>query len=97
MGYLLQGPAHGYELLSRLHEDLGRVWRVAPSQLYFTLNALEREGFILGERELQETRPPRIRYSLTPKGEEAFGDGPYPLCPACAFCATSFCPSSFSS
>lgn len=72
LGYLLQGPAHGYELLSRLHEDFGRVWRVAPSLLYFALNTLEREGLIRGERELQETRPPRVRYALTPKGEEAF-------------------------
>jgi len=72
LGYLLQGPAHGYELLSRLHEDFGRVWRVAPSLLYFALNTLERDGLIRGERELQETRPPRVRYALTPKGEDAF-------------------------
>lgn len=73
LGYLeMLGPIHGYELLSRLHADLGRIWRVAPSQLYSTLARLEKYGLITGEREEQENRPPRIRYSLTPKGQEFF-------------------------
>ncbi|MBC7222562.1 PadR family transcriptional regulator [Candidatus Bipolaricaulota bacterium] len=73
LGYLLSGgEAHGYELLSRFHEDLGRIWRVAPSQLYFTLSLLERQGFISGKKEPQETRPPRTRYALTEKGQEEF-------------------------
>lgn len=72
LGYLLAGPAHGYELLSRLRADLGRLWRVAPSQLYATLDRLERQGLIHGTREEQENRPARIRYTLTPKGAELF-------------------------
>ncbi|MCS7239982.1 MAG: PadR family transcriptional regulator [Candidatus Bipolaricaulota bacterium] len=73
LGYLeVLGPTHGYELLSRLHADLGRVWRVAPSQLYSTLTRLEKHGLITGEREEQENRPPRIRYALTQKGREFF-------------------------
>jgi len=72
LGYLLGGPAHGYELLARLHADLGRIWRVAPSQLYATLDRLERRGLIVGTREEQENRPARIRYTLTPQGEELF-------------------------
>lgn len=73
LGYLLlHGEAHGYELLSRLHNDLGRIWRVAPSQLYSTLVLLERRGLISGEKEPQENRPPRIRYVLTEKGREEF-------------------------
>ncbi|MEN3009374.1 MAG: PadR family transcriptional regulator [Candidatus Bipolaricaulaceae bacterium] len=72
LGYLLEGPAHGYELLARLHADLGRVWRVAPSQLYATLDRLERHGLIRGTRVEQESRPARIRYTLTPQGAELF-------------------------
>lgn len=73
LGYLLlEGEAHGYELLSRLREDLGRIWRIAPSQLYSTLSLLERRGLVSGIKEPQENRPPRIRYSLTEKGEEEF-------------------------
>ncbi len=72
LGYLLGGGAHGYELLSRLHEDLGQIWRVAPSQLYFTLALLERQGLISGTKEPQENRPPRTRYTLTEKGKEEF-------------------------
>lgn len=65
LGYLLAGgETHGYELLSHLHGDLGRIWRVSPSQLYSTLAILERRGLILGTKEPQENRPPRIRYSL---------------------------------
>lgn len=73
LGYLLlRGEAHGYELLSRLHKDLGRIWRVAPSQLYATLALLERQGLIFGKKELQGIRPPRTRYALTEKGQEEF-------------------------
>ncbi len=73
LGYLLlRGPSHGYELLSHLHADLGRVWRVAPSQLYATLDLLARRGLILGAKEPQENRPSRIRYTLTQKGQETF-------------------------
>ncbi|MGB9757948.1 MAG: PadR family transcriptional regulator [Candidatus Bipolaricaulaceae bacterium] len=73
LGYLLlEGEAHGYELLSRLHEDLGRIWRIAPSQLYSTLSLLERRGLVLGTKEPQENRPPRIRYFLTERGKEEF-------------------------
>lgn len=72
LGYLLSGPAHGYELLSRLHADLGKIWRVAPSQLYATLSLLEQKGLVRGERELQQNRPPRIRYTITLRGREAF-------------------------
>jgi DNA-binding PadR family transcriptional regulator len=73
LGYLLaNGETHGYELLAHLHEDLGRIWRVSPSQLYSTLAILERRGLILGTKEPQENRPPRIRYSLTETGKEEF-------------------------
>lgn len=72
LGYLLEGPAHGYELGRRMRQDLGRIWRVAPSQLYVTLDRLERQGLIQGMREEQESRPPRIRYSLTAEGEAEF-------------------------
>lgn len=72
LGYLVEGPAHGYELLARLHADLGRIWRVAPSQLYATLERLERRGLIQGAREEQGNRPPRVRYALTPQGAELF-------------------------
>jgi len=73
LGYLLlNGETHGYELLTRVNRDLGRIWRVAPSQLYATLNLLERRGFVSGTKEPQETRPPRTRYALTKKGEEEF-------------------------
>ncbi len=72
LGYLLERPAHGYELLTRINRDLGRIWRVAPSQLYATLDRLERQGLIRGAREEQENRPARIRYSLNPQGRELF-------------------------
>lgn len=72
LGYLLEGPAHGYELLSRMRLELGAVWRVAPSQLYATLGRLERRALIHGTRMEQENRPARIRYTITPQGRELF-------------------------
>ncbi len=72
LGLLLPGPAHGYQLRARWQAALGGIWHLAPSQLYFLLGKLEREGLIQGKLEPQGPRPPRRTFSLTPAGEKTF-------------------------
>lgn len=96
LGYLLlEGEAHGYELLCRFHRDLGRIWRVAPSQLYSALAILERHGLIQGTKEPQENRPPRIRYTLTEKGKEEFWKWALAPVPRLRLLRTEFLPKLF--
>ncbi len=72
LGMLKLGPAHGYELRSRVREELGPAWRVASSQLYAWLRRLEEEGFVRASPLPAPGRPPRVVYALTPAGEERF-------------------------
>src|SRR6516162_6737786 len=45
---LLDGPAHGYELMRRLEEQAGGRWRPSPGSVYPLLQQLEDEGLIRG-------------------------------------------------
>jgi DNA-binding PadR family transcriptional regulator len=45
---LLDGPAHGYELMRRLEEQAGGRWRPSPGSVYPLLQLLEDEGLIRG-------------------------------------------------
>ncbi len=48
-----------------------RVDGVSEKMLAQTLQALERDGFVV--REAQPTIPPKVEYSLTPSGEKVAG------------------------
>lgn len=45
---LLQGDAHGYELMRRLEEQSGGRWRPSPGSVYPLLQLLEDEGMVHG-------------------------------------------------
>jgi len=45
---LLDGPAHGYELMRRLEERAGGRWRPSPGSVYPMLQQLEDEGLVKG-------------------------------------------------
>ncbi|GAB4311231.1 MAG: PadR family transcriptional regulator [Candidatus Bipolaricaulota bacterium] len=72
LGLLKLGPAHGYELRSRVRAELGPAWRVASSQLYAWLRRLEEGGFVRASTLPAPGRPPRVVYTLTPAGEGRF-------------------------
>jgi len=62
---LLDGSAHGYELMGRLEEASGGTWRPSPGSVYPTLQLLEDEGLV---RSVQEGD--RRVYELTDAGRE---------------------------
>jgi DNA-binding PadR family transcriptional regulator len=60
---LLDGPAHGYELMDRLEALSGGNWRPSPGSVYPLLQAFEDQGFV----ERQESQGRRI-FALTDAG-----------------------------
>lgn len=44
LGFLAEGPAHGYELFRRFKTSLGGLWRISESQFYATLKRIEARG-----------------------------------------------------
>jgi PadR family transcriptional regulator, regulatory protein AphA len=75
LGFLRQGPQHGYQIHQLVADPagLGPIWRLKQSQLYALLTKLEKDGYLWGELEAQEAaRPPRRMYQLTPTGQAAY-------------------------
>ncbi|MGO8863592.1 MAG: PadR family transcriptional regulator [Acidimicrobiales bacterium] len=60
---LLDGPAHGYEVIRRLEELSRGIWRPSPGSVYPTLQMLEDAEVLVG----QEAGGKRV-YSLTEVG-----------------------------
>jgi DNA-binding PadR family transcriptional regulator len=62
---LLDGPAHGYELMDRLEAFSGGSWRPSPGSVYPLLSMFEDKGVV----ESQESEGRRV-FSLTTAGRE---------------------------
>lgn len=62
---LLEGPAHGYELMDRLEAFSGGNWRPSPGSVYPLLQSFEDQGIV----ERQESAGRRI-FALTDAGRE---------------------------
>lgn len=60
---LLDGPAHGYELMRRLEGEAGGRWRPSPGSVYPLLQVLEDEGLVRGR-----DSDGRKVYELTERG-----------------------------
>lgn len=74
LGFLMFGPAHGYDLHGRIVRELGPVWHIGMGHLYNALRDLEREGRVQSTLIPQADRPPRKVYALTATGQEDFLD-----------------------
>jgi DNA-binding PadR family transcriptional regulator len=73
LGYLQQGPLHGYQIYQLISDPSGLnlVWKLKQAHLYSSLVRLDEAGYIAGSIQQQETRPARRVYRLTGKGEAA--------------------------
>ena len=63
LSVLSEEPMHGYQIMQRLEERSGGMWRPSPGSVYPTLQLLEDQGFIKGE----EVEGRRV-FSLTEAG-----------------------------
>jgi DNA-binding PadR family transcriptional regulator len=61
---LVEGPAHGYELIQRLSDRTGGRWKPSPGSVYPTLQLLEDAGFVSSSQ--QDTK--RV-YAITDAGK----------------------------
>ncbi len=79
LAVLTEGPGHGYEIIDRLEEKSGGMWRPSPGSVYPTLQMFEDEGLVVSEK-----REGKRVYELTDTGRteaaaraERFGKTPW--------------------
>jgi DNA-binding PadR family transcriptional regulator len=72
LGFLLDGPMHGYDLYKQVNAHLGLMWHIGMSQMYAIVNAYVVRGWIHTQVQSQELRPARKLLEITPAGREAF-------------------------
>jgi len=48
LGFLIEEPAHGYELYRRFNDSLAGLWHISESQMYATLKRLEDRAMLSG-------------------------------------------------
>lgn len=65
LALLAERPMHGYEMLAELEERTEGVWRPSPGSVYPTLQMLEDEGLVTGEK-----AEGKRMYALTDAGRE---------------------------
>jgi DNA-binding PadR family transcriptional regulator len=64
---LLDGPAHGYELMRRLEGQASGRWRPSPGSVYPLLQLLEDEGLVRGRASDGRSEGRKV-YELTEQG-----------------------------
>ncbi len=64
LSVLSEEPMHGYQIMQRLEERSGGMWRPSPGSVYPTLQLLEDQGFVKGE----EIEGRRV-FALTDEGK----------------------------
>lgn len=74
LGFLVEGPCHGYDLHKRLTDPngIGMIWGVKIANMYAQLEKLARKGYLSGKIQTSDQRPARTEYSLTSAGKEEF-------------------------
>ena len=69
---LRSGPAHGYELRKRVEQTTGIV--LHNNSLYPALKRFEEAGAVTKAAQPQDSRPPRLVYTLTEVGRDLLHD-----------------------
>ena len=59
LGLLNYGPTTGYDLDKTFKESLNFFWQAQTSQIYRTLDQLEKDGMLTSHIQAQEERPDR--------------------------------------
>jgi DNA-binding PadR family transcriptional regulator len=69
LGFLLDGPLTGWDLVRTVQRRLGDLWSITRSQVYRELLVMEREGLVeAGPTGQRERRP----FMITEHGRDAF-------------------------
>ena len=71
LGQLADGPSSGYEIKARLEAGAAHFWHASYSQIYAELRRLTELGLAGEEHVLQDARPNKRVYTITPAGRRA--------------------------
>ena len=71
LGLLGAHPMSGYDIKRAFDQSLASYWNAGNSQIYTTLKVLAARGLLTSDLIVQETRPNRRVYRLTPAGKAA--------------------------
>jgi DNA-binding PadR family transcriptional regulator len=74
LGLLNYGRMTGYELSKAFNASLGFFWQGQTSQIYRELSAMERAGWLVTERVVQDSRPNKKLYAVTDEGRLALNE-----------------------
>ncbi len=69
---MLKRPASGYDLKAEFESGAKFFWSAEFGQIYPTLQALEKKGWLKSQREPSEKGPPRKVYQRTELGDQEF-------------------------
>lgn len=69
---MLKRPASGYDLKAEFESGAKFFWSAEFGQIYPTLQALEKKGWLKSQREPSEKGPPRKVYQRTELGDREF-------------------------
>jgi DNA-binding PadR family transcriptional regulator len=72
LGLLSANDMHGYRLHEYANQAMGMYTDIKKSTIYYTLDGLEKEGYIEQEIEREGKRPERRVYRITSRGREYF-------------------------
>ena len=67
MQFLKAQPMHGYQIIANLRKQFGVYF--GPSTIYPMLSAMEEDGYIKSQWDLENDRPRKV-YNITHEGEE---------------------------
>lgn len=71
---ILKEPASGYDIKQKFDEIFRHFWGADASQVYRTLNRLEKDGLLESWTEPSDKGPDRRVYRATPSGRDALLD-----------------------
>jgi len=74
MGLLMRGDNHGYKLRKVIEKELTNLINVDNTSIYYTLNKLEKEGYVTHKSVSDSKRPQKNLYSITEKGKDELRD-----------------------
>ena len=69
LGVLNYQPLTGYQLKQFMDQAAGHFWYAQTSQIYRTLDQLEKDGMLTSHIQAQDERPDRRLYQITPGGQ----------------------------
>lgn len=72
LGFLAEGPLHGYDLYRRFEAELGGIWHISQSQMYAVLKRLEAQGLVEASVEEAGPSPARRVLKATSQGSARF-------------------------